>query len=153
MKSKEEAVVLYLSVTRCSYRWPILTEIQGLDQFRSGILQQQKALMQSAQSFNQIQFLNPQQRQLLLQAQQNLTSPMAGDFDSRRLRMLLNNRSSFLGKDVQTNSIGDIIPNVGSPLQTSCQVLPCADKEMLIKVYFSYLYSSILHHTFRQMLV
>ena len=91
--------------------------------------------MQSPQPLHQLQFLSPQQQQqLLLQAQQNLTSPAAGDVDSRRLRMLLNNRNLVLGKDGQANSVGDVIPNVGSPLQSACPVLPRADTDMLMKV-------------------
>ncbi|XP_064972663.1 transcriptional corepressor LEUNIG isoform X2 [Musa acuminata AAA Group] len=110
--------------------WPLT----GLDQLRSGILQQQKSFMQSPQPLHQLQFLSPQQQQqLLLQAQQNLTSPAAGDVDSRRLRMLLNNRNLVLGKDGQANSVGDVIPNVGSPLQSACPVLPRADTDMLMK--------------------
>ena len=95
--------------------------------------------MQSPQSFHQLQFLTPQQQQLLLQAQQNLTSPSGGDIDSRRLRTLLNNRSIILGKDGQSNSVGDVIPNVGSPVQSSCTVMPRTDTEMLIKVRLSML--------------
>ncbi|KAG1346226.1 putative Transcriptional corepressor LEUNIG [Cocos nucifera] len=109
--------------------WPLT----GLDQLRSGILQQQKSFMQSPQPFHQLQFLSPHQQQLLLQAQQNLTSPSAGDVDTRRLRMLLNNRNMLLGKDGQSNNVGDVIPNVGSPMQTPCSVMPRADTDMLIK--------------------
>ncbi|KAG1335520.1 transcriptional corepressor LEUNIG [Cocos nucifera] len=110
--------------------WPLT----GLDQLRSGILQQ-KSLMQSPQPLHQLQLLTPQQQALLLQAQQNLTSPTpsAGDIDSRRLRMFLNNRNLVLGKDGQSNSSGDVIPNIGSPMQTGCPVLPRADTDMLIK--------------------
>lgn len=38
-----------------------------------------------------------------------------------------------LGKDGPSNSIGDV-PNVGSPLQPGCAVLPRGDTEMLMKV-------------------
>ena len=68
-------------------------------------------------------------------AQQNLTSSSASDVESRRLRMALNNRSMGLGKDGLTNSVGDIVPNVGSPLQAG-SVLSRGDPEMLIKVLF-----------------
>jgi len=51
--------------------------------------------------------------------------------------MLLNNRSIVLGKDGQSNSVGDVIPNVGSPVQSACTVMPRADTEMLIKVRIS----------------
>ncbi|ONM41155.1 leunig-related1 [Zea mays] len=94
--------------------WPLT----GLDHFRSGILQQ-KPFMQSPQQFQQLQFLTPQQQQqLLLHAQQNLSSSMSSDVDTRRLRMLLNNRNVVLGQDGQTNSGGDVIPNIGSPGQS-----------------------------------
>nr|XP_010925121.1 transcriptional corepressor LEUNIG isoform X2 [Elaeis guineensis] len=109
--------------------WPLT----GLDQLRSGILQQQKSFMQSPQQVQQLQFLSPHQQQLLLQTQQNLASPSAGDVDGRRLRMLLNNRNMLLGKDGRSNNVGDVIPNVGSPMQTPCPVMPRADTDMLIK--------------------
>jgi hypothetical protein len=88
--------------------------------------------MQSPQQqFQQLQFLNPQQQQqLLMQAQQNLASPTASDVDTRRLRMLLNNRNMVIGQDGQTNS-GDIIPNIGSPSQSGGSR---TDIDMLIKV-------------------
>lgn len=90
--------------------------------------------MQSPQSFQQLQFLSPQQQQLLLQAQQNLTAPSAADMDNRRLRMLLNNRNMVLGKDGQTNSLNDAIPNVGSPMQTPSPLMSRADSDLLMKV-------------------
>ncbi|GFZ18554.1 transcriptional corepressor LEUNIG [Actinidia rufa] len=110
--------------------WPLT----GLDQLRSGFLQQQKSFMQGPHSMNQLQMLTPQHQQQLLLAQQNLTSPSANDVESRRLRMLLNNRSTSLAKDGLTNSVGDIVPNVGSPLQAVCPVLPRGDPDMLIKL-------------------
>ncbi|PSS19306.1 Transcriptional corepressor LEUNIG like [Actinidia chinensis var. chinensis] len=110
--------------------WPLT----GLDQLRSGFLQQQKSFMQGPHSMNQLQMLTPQHQQQLLLAQQNLTSPSANDVESRRLRMLLNNRSISLAKDGLTNSVGDIVPNVGSPLQAGCPVLPRGDPDMLIKL-------------------
>lgn len=108
--------------------WPLT----GLDQLRSGILQQQKSFMQSPQPFHRLQFLSPQQEQLLLQAQQNLTMPSVGEIDSRKLRMLLGNRN-VLGKEGQPSSIGDVISNAGLPMQTSCNMLPRTDTDMLIK--------------------
>lgn len=66
-------------------------------------------------------------------AQQNLTSPSASD-ENRRLRMLWNNRNILPGKDGLTNSIGDVVPNVGSPLQAGASLLPRGDTDMLIKV-------------------
>ncbi|KAM7493211.1 hypothetical protein LguiB_027820 [Lonicera macranthoides] len=110
--------------------WPLT----GLDQLRSGLLQQQKSFMQGPppQPFHQLQMLNPQHQQQLMLAQQNLTSPSSvGDVDSRRLRMLLNNRSLSMGKDGLSNSVGgDVIQNLGSPLQAG---LPRGDPEMLLK--------------------
>ncbi|KAK8936249.1 Transcriptional corepressor LEUNIG [Platanthera zijinensis] len=108
--------------------WPLT----GLDQLKSGIFQQ-KSFMQSPQTFHQLQFLSPQQQQLLLQAQQNLTSTSAADIDSRRLRMLLSNRNIGIGKDGMGSSISDGIPNVGSTIPTGGPVLPHADEDMLIK--------------------
>lgn len=66
-------------------------------------------------------------------AQQNLSSSSASD-ESRRLRMLLNNRGIGLVKDGVSNSVGDVVPNVGSPLQAGGPVLPRGDTDMLIKV-------------------
>ncbi|CBI20987.3 unnamed protein product, partial [Vitis vinifera] len=107
--------------------WPLT----GLDQLRSGLLQQPKPFIQAApQPFHQLQML-PQHQQQLLLAQQSLTSPPSDE--SRRLRMLLNNRNMNLGKDGPSNSIGDV-PNVGSPLQPGCAVLPRGDTEMLMKL-------------------
>eukprot|EP00268_Persea_americana_P050406 TRINITY_DN547_c0_g1_i6.p1 TRINITY_DN547_c0_g1~~TRINITY_DN547_c0_g1_i6.p1 ORF type:complete len:873 (+),score=200.00 TRINITY_DN547_c0_g1_i6:272-2890(+) len=108
--------------------WPLT----GLDQLRPGILQQQKSFMQSPQSFTQLQLLTPQQ-QLLIQAQQSTTSPAMGDVDSRRLRMLLSSRNMILGKDALSNAVGDVVQNVGSPMQAVCPVLPRSETDMLFK--------------------
>ncbi|RRT47772.1 hypothetical protein B296_00036653 [Ensete ventricosum] len=89
--------------------------------------------MQSPQSVHQLQFLSSHQQQLLLQAQQNLSSPSAADIDNRRLRMLLNNRNMVLGKDGQSNALNDVIPNVGSPMQTSNPVMSRTDSDLLMK--------------------
>ncbi|KAL5226984.1 hypothetical protein ABZP36_015249 [Zizania latifolia] len=76
-------------------------------------------------------FLTPQQQQqLLLQAQQTMTSPTASDVETRRLRMLLNNRNMSLGRDGQINSGGDTIPNIGSSDQSGGSRI---DVDMLIK--------------------
>ncbi|CAA6660818.1 unnamed protein product [Spirodela intermedia] len=108
--------------------WPL----SGLDQLRSGLLQQ-KSFVPSSQQFHQLQLLSPhQQQQLLLQAQQNLASPSAGDIDSQRLRMFLNNRNMVLGRDNQSNSVGDIAPNFGAPTPTGA-VFPRSDTDKLIK--------------------
>ncbi|XP_035821878.1 transcriptional corepressor LEUNIG-like isoform X12 [Zea mays] len=97
----------------------------------------QKPFMQSPQQFQQLQFLTPQQQQqLLLHAQQNLSSSMSSDVDTRRLRMLLNNRNVVLGQDGQTNSGGDVIPNIGSPGQSGGSR---NDIDILIKKKFALL--------------
>lgn len=108
--------------------WPLT----GLEPLRSGLLQQQKPFIQAPQPFHQIQMLTPQHQQLLL-AQQNLTSPSASD-EGRRFRMLLNNRSMNLGKDGLSNSVGDVVPNVGSPLPAGGHLLPRGDTDVLIKL-------------------
>ena len=108
--------------------------LQGLEQLRSGILQQQKSFIQAPQQFPQLQMLTPQHQQLML-AQQNLTSPSVND-DGRRLRMLLNSRIS---KDGLSNSVGDVVPNVGSPLQAGSPLLQRGDNtEMMLKVLVFY---------------
>uniref|UniRef100_A0A9I9D087 Transcriptional corepressor LEUNIG n=1 Tax=Cucumis melo TaxID=3656 RepID=A0A9I9D087_CUCME len=107
--------------------WPLT----GLDQLRSGILQQQKPFIQAPQSFPQLQMLTPQHQQQLMLAQQNLTSPSVND-DGRRLRMLLNSR---MAKDGLSNSVGDVVPNVGSPLQAGSPLLPRGDNtDVILKV-------------------
>lgn len=122
---------------------------QGLDQLRSGLLQQPKSFMPGPQPpFHQLQMLTPQHQQQLMLAQQSLTSPSANDVESRRLRMLLNNRSMSMGKDGLTNSVGDVVPNIGSPLQAGCPVLPRADPEMLMKVPFDSSFSGLIFHCF-----
>nr|ANW12206.1 putative transcriptional corepressor LEUNIG [Olea europaea subsp. europaea] len=113
--------------------WPLT----GLDQLRPGLLQQPKSFMPGSQPFHQLQMLAPQHQQQLMLAQQNMTSPSASDVDSRRLRMLMNNRSMSMGKDGLSNSVGDVVPNIGSPLQSGCPSLTRADPDMLLKVPFS----------------
>ncbi|OMO57960.1 Regulator of chromosome condensation, RCC1 [Corchorus olitorius] len=95
--------------------WPLT----GLEQLRSGLLQQPKSMIQPSQPFNQLQL----QQQLLLQAQQNLSSPSANDLECRKLRMLLNNQIIGLGKDGPMSSLGDLVPKVGSPMQLQQQQL------------------------------
>ncbi|XP_074575000.1 transcriptional corepressor LEUNIG-like isoform X2 [Curcuma longa] len=107
--------------------WPLT----GLDQLRSGLLQQQKSFVQSPQSLQQLQFLSPHQHQLLLQA--NLNSSAAADIDNRRLRVLLNSRNIVLGKDGQSNVLNDVIPNVGSPMQSPSPLMPRTDSDLLMK--------------------
>ncbi|KAK9741776.1 hypothetical protein RND81_03G127200 [Saponaria officinalis] len=111
--------------------WPLT----GLEQLRSGLLQQQqKSLMQASQPFHQFQMLTPQHQQQLMIAQHNLASAAANDMDNNRLRTLITNRSMGLGKEGLPNSIGDTVPNVGSPLQGGCPALPRRDADMLIKL-------------------
>ncbi|ONM41142.1 leunig-related1 [Zea mays] len=61
---------------------------------------------------------------------------MSSDVDTRRLRMLLNNRNVVLGQDGQTNSGGDVIPNIGSPGQSGGSR---NDIDILIKKKFALL--------------
>lgn len=110
--------------------WPLT----GFYQLRSGILQQQKSFMHS--HIPQLHLLTPQQQQLLIQAQQSTASPLGGDTDSRRLRMLFNNRNMVIGKDSLSSAVGDVGQNVGTPMQAVCPVLPLGDTDMLIKVCF-----------------
>ncbi|CAA3004385.1 Hypothetical predicted protein [Olea europaea subsp. europaea] len=110
--------------------WPLT----GLDQLRSGLIQQQESFIQGPQPFHQLQMLTPQHQQQLLLAQQNLTSPSASDVESRRLRMLHNNQNMSIGKDSLLNSVGRVVPNIGSPMQAGGPIFPRADEEMLMKM-------------------
>ncbi|KAF0916133.1 hypothetical protein E2562_000734 [Oryza meyeriana var. granulata] len=107
--------------------WPLT----GLDQLRSGFLQQ-KSFMQSPQPLHHLQFLTPQQQQLLLQAQQNMTSS-PGEMDSRRLRMLLSSRNIVPGRDGQSNAYTEIVPSVGPSLQNMCSPVQRMETDMLMK--------------------
>ncbi|EEE53974.1 hypothetical protein OsJ_00592 [Oryza sativa Japonica Group] len=107
--------------------WPLT----GLDQLRSGFLQQ-KSFMQSPQPLHHLQFLTPQQQQLLLQAQQNMTSS-PGEMDSRRLRMLLSSRNIVPGRDGQSNAYTEVIPSVGPSLQNMCSPVQRMETDMLMK--------------------
>ncbi|XP_006643822.1 transcriptional corepressor LEUNIG-like [Oryza brachyantha] len=107
--------------------WPLT----GLDQLRSGFLQQ-KSFMQSPQPLHHLQFLTAQQQQLLLQAQQNMTSS-PGEMDSRRLRMLLSSRNVVPGRDGQSNAYTEIIPSVGPSLQSMCSPVQRMETDMLMK--------------------
>lgn len=89
--------------------------------------------MQSPQPFHQLQMLTPQQQQLFFQTQ-NMASTQGGDIDSRRLKMFLNNKNMIIGKDCQSSSSGDIIPNAGSPMQNASPILPRGEADMFIKV-------------------
>ncbi|KAL2501609.1 WD40 repeat-containing protein [Forsythia ovata] len=109
------------------------SEISPMWPLRSGLLQQQKSFMQGPQPYHQLQMLTPQHQQQLVLAQQNLTSPSSSDVENRRLRMLLNNQNMSMGKDGLSNSIADVMPNIGSTLQAGCPVLP-RDPEMLLKL-------------------
>ncbi|KAJ6434988.1 hypothetical protein OIU84_000265 [Salix udensis] len=108
--------------------WPLT----GLEHLRSGLLQQQKPFIQAPQPFHQLQMLTPQHQQQLMLAQQNLTSPAASD-ENRRPRMFFSNRNMGPGKDGLTNSVGDVVPNAGSPLQTAGPLLQ-RDTELLMKL-------------------
>ncbi|KAK7388758.1 hypothetical protein VNO78_23585 [Psophocarpus tetragonolobus] len=103
--------------------WPLA----GMDEFRSGFLPP-NSLMQSSQSFNQLSL----RQQLMRQAQQNLISPVS-DFESRRLRMLFNDQNMALMRDGQSNSIGDLIPDNGSPAQVGSSMLPHPESDMFLK--------------------
>ena len=50
--------------------------------------------------------------------------------------MLLNNKNMLLGKDGQSNALNDVIPNAGSPMQTSNPVMSRTDSDLLMKVCF-----------------
>ncbi|KAK4785052.1 hypothetical protein SAY86_001741 [Trapa natans] len=105
----------------------------GLDHhLRSGLLQQQKPFMQSPQPFHQLQMLSPQHQQQLMLAQ-NLTQTSSSD-ENRRLGLLLNNRNMALGKDGPFNSVGDMVPNVGSHLQAGGPLLSRGDHDTLLKL-------------------
>ena len=45
-----------------------------------------------------------------------------------------------LGKDGSLNSLGDVVPKVGSPMQVGCPTLPRGDSDMSVKVYLSVLH-------------
>lgn len=53
--------------------------------------------------------------------------------------MLLNNQIMGLGKDGPLNSLGDMVPRVGSPMQVGCPV-PRGDSDLSNKVYLSVLH-------------
>ncbi|KAI4376325.1 hypothetical protein MLD38_014102 [Melastoma candidum] len=116
-----------------------LVGVPGTNQIGSNLplkgrpLTLQKPFLQGNQPFHQLQMLTPQHQQQLLLAQQNLVSPSASE-ESRRFRMLVNNRSIGLSKDGLSNVVGDVMPNVGSPLSIGGSLLPRGDTEMLIKL-------------------
>lgn len=78
------------------------------------MLPTQKSMIQSSQPL-QLQL----QQQLYMHAQQNLASPSM-DMETRRRMLLNSNRNVNLGKDGQLNTLGEVIPNVGSPIQVGC---------------------------------
>ncbi|RCV24923.1 hypothetical protein SETIT_5G125300v2 [Setaria italica] len=108
--------------------WPLT----GLEQLRSGFLQH-KSYMHSPQPLqHQLQFLTPQQQQVLLQAQQNMTaSPV--EMENRRLRMLFSSRNLVPGRDGQSNAFTEIIPSVGQSLQNLCLPMQRTETDMLMK--------------------
>ncbi|KAM3328875.1 hypothetical protein ACQJBY_026151 [Aegilops geniculata] len=79
------------------------------------------------QALQHLQFLTQQQQQLLLQAQQNITSS-SGEMDARRLRVLLSSR-----RDGQSNAFTDIIPSVGPSLQNMYSHVQPMETDMLMK--------------------
>ncbi|XP_051223606.1 transcriptional corepressor LEUNIG isoform X3 [Lolium perenne] len=107
--------------------WPLT----GLDQLRSGYLQQ-KSFVQTPQALHHLQFLTPQQQQLLLQAQQNITSSST-EMDGRRLRMLLSSRNMVPGRDGPSNAFPEIIPSVGPSLQNMYSHGQRIETDMLMK--------------------
>ncbi|CAN1331374.1 Transcriptional corepressor LEUNIG [Linum perenne] len=102
--------------------WPLT----GLDQF--GLLQHQR-LMQSTEHLSKAQL----QQQLLFQAQQNLSSPSVNDLERRKLRMLLGQQNMGISKEGPLSS-GDMLSNMGSPLQVGPNVMP-QDSDILFKVF------------------
>ena len=88
--------------------------------------------MQNPQALQHLQFLTQQQQQLLLQAQQNITSS-SGEMDARRLRVLLSSR-----RDGQSNAFTDIIPSVGPSLQNMYSHVQPMETDMLMKVSSTY---------------
>ncbi|CAJ1972127.1 unnamed protein product, partial [Sphenostylis stenocarpa] len=113
----------------------------GLEQLRSGLLQQQKPpFIQSPQTFHQLPMLTPQHQQQLILAQQNLASPSGSD-DNRRLRMMLNNRNMGVSKDGLSNPVGDVVSNVGSALQVGGgPAFQRSDTDLLMKVKLAQLH-------------
>ncbi|CAN1331384.1 Transcriptional corepressor LEUNIG [Linum perenne] len=101
--------------------WPLT----GLDQF--GLLQHQR-LMQSTEHLSKAQL----QQQLLFQAQQNLSSPSVNDLERRKLRMLLGQQNMGISKEGPLSS-GDMLSNMGSPLQVGPNVMP-QDSDILFKI-------------------
>lgn len=121
--------------------WPLT----GLEHLRSGLLQHQKPFMQSPQPFHQLQMLTPQHQQQLMLAQQNLTSPSVSE-ESRRLRMLLNNRNMGLNKDGLSNPGADVLTNIGSPLHGGGPPFPRGDTDMLMKLKLAQLQQQQQQH-------
>ncbi|PVH39412.1 hypothetical protein PAHAL_5G495300 [Panicum hallii] len=118
--------------------WPLT----GLEQLRSGFLQH-KSYMHSPQPLqHQLQFLTPQQQQILLQAQQNMTSSPI-EMDNRQLQMLFSSRNLVPGRDGQSNAFAEIIPSVGQSLQNFCLPTQRTETDMLMKI-------AALHHHHQQ---
>lgn len=49
--------------------------------------------------------------------------------------MLLNNRNMGVAKDGLSNPVGDVVSNVGSPLQAGGPAFQRSDTDMLMKVF------------------
>ncbi|TVU21572.1 hypothetical protein EJB05_31218 [Eragrostis curvula] len=107
--------------------WPLT----GVEHLRSGFLQH-KSFMQSPQQLQHLQFLTPQQQQVLLQTQQSMTSSH-GDMDNRRLRVLFGSRNLVPGRDSQSNSFAEIIPSSGPSLQNIGSPMRCMESDILMK--------------------
>lgn len=87
-------------------------------------------MIPSSQPSQQLQL----QQQLILQAQQGLAFPSM-DMETKRRILYNSNRNVSLGKDGQLNIVGEVVPNIGSPIPISCPVLPRGDSIMLMKVF------------------
>lgn len=46
-----------------------------------------------------------------------------------------------MGKDGLSNSVGDVVPNMSSPSQGPCPVLPRGDQDILLKVPHLFLFN------------
>nr|CAB3476049.1 unnamed protein product [Digitaria exilis] len=116
------------------YKWVTIWSTRplfGLEQLRSGFLQQ-KAYMHSPQPLqHQLQFLT-QQQQVLLQAQQNMTASSV-EMDNRRFQMLFSTRNFVPGRDGRSNAFTEIIPTVGQSLQNMCLPMQGTDTDILMK--------------------
>ncbi|XP_039808052.1 transcriptional corepressor LEUNIG-like isoform X4 [Panicum virgatum] len=120
--------------------WPLT----GLEQLRSGFLQH-KSYVHSPQPLqHQFQFLTPQQQQILLRAQQNMTSSPI-EMDNRRLRMFFSSQNLVPGRDGQSNALTEFIPSAGQSLPNLCLPTQCTETDMLMKKI-----AALYHHQQQQ---